>query len=156
MQQTFKVPLVAIGPKGAWTCITAPFDVQKVFGARGRIPVAGSLNGHPFRNSLMPEGNGTHRMMISKELKAAANVASGDIVEIKLSRDTAERTTEIPPELEAAFATDQAAAAIFNVLAPSHRKEYAEWIAGAKKAETKAARVSKAVEMLHNGAKRLR
>ena len=156
MQQTFKVALRAIGPNGAWTCIAAPFSVHEVFGTRGRVPVAGTLNGHAFRNSLMTEGNGRHRMMISKELGSAANVRPGDTVEITLARDTAERVSEVPEELERALAGDQAASAIFEALAPSHRKEYAEWISGAKKPENKAARAAKALELLRAGRKRLR
>jgi len=156
MEQTFKTPLRAIGPKGAWCCINPPFDVYKVFGTRGRVAVAGTLNGHPFRNSLMPEGNGTHRMMISQELRAAAKVNPGDVVRITLSVDTAERTADVPPELQHALDHDPEAGAIFTALAPSHRQEYAEWIAQAKKPETKSARIAKALELLKSGKKRLR
>jgi len=41
----------------------------------------------------------------------------------------------------------------FASLAYSHRKEYADWISSAKKAETKAARCRKAVLMLGAGQK---
>ena len=156
MEQTFKTQLRAIGPKGAWCCINPPFDVHEVFGTRGRVPVVGTLNGHAFRNSLMPEGNGTHRMMISKELRAAANARPGDLVDISLSLDKAERTADIPAEFQQALDADTEAATIFDELSPSHRKEYAEWIAQAKKPETKVARVTKAIVLIKSGQKRLR
>jgi len=34
--------------------ITPPFSVEKVFRSRGRVPVAGSLDGVQFRSSVFP------------------------------------------------------------------------------------------------------
>jgi uncharacterized protein YdeI (YjbR/CyaY-like superfamily) len=51
---------------------------------------------------------------------------------------------------------DKAATAAFDALAYSDRQEYAEWIGTAKKPETRAARVLKALDMLKSGIKRLK
>jgi uncharacterized protein YdeI (YjbR/CyaY-like superfamily) len=58
------------------------------------------------------------------------------------------REVEIPSALLAAFERDSAAKAAFDKLAFTHRKEYARWIAEAKKEETRERRVAKALEML--------
>jgi hypothetical protein len=38
--------------------ITIPFDVEKAFGSRARIPVRGMINGFAFRSSIFPRGGG--------------------------------------------------------------------------------------------------
>jgi len=156
MKQTFEAKLIATGPKGAWTYIEIPCDVPKVFGTRARVPVAGTINGFPFRNSLMPEGDGTHRMMVGKALQAGAKARPGDRVRVTLDRDGEERLIDVPPELSAALKKSKPAAAFFAALTASQKNEYARWIASAKQAETKASRIAKAVEFLVTGKKRLR
>jgi uncharacterized protein YdeI (YjbR/CyaY-like superfamily) len=61
---------------------------------------------------------------------------------------------EVPEELSAALASDEVAAAEFDRLPVSHRREYTEWIGGAKRAETRARRVTQALERLRNPAPR--
>ena len=63
MKRKFKAKLQAKGPGGAWTFLPIPFDAMAEFGSKGRIAVAGTMNGFAFRNSLMPEGDGTHSMV---------------------------------------------------------------------------------------------
>lgn len=156
MKQEFQATLMSKGPGGAWTYLPIPFDVHQVFGSKARVAVAGTINNFPFRNSLMPEGDGTHSMMVGKDLQQGANARAGDLVAVTLEPDTAERVVITPPELEAALAENQQAASVFEKLAPSHRKEYVDWILSAKQAATKTSRISKAVEMLATGRKRLR
>lgn len=73
-----------------------------------------------------------------------AEIGSADgQVAVELVLDAEERTVEVPPALAAALAADPAAKAIFDGLAYTHRKEFARWIAEAKKEETRERRVAK-------------
>lgn len=72
---------------------------------------------------------------------------------IEIERDDAPREVDVPAELSAALAKDAEAAGVFDSLSFTHRKEYARWIAEAKKEETRERRVTKAVEMLREGVK---
>jgi hypothetical protein len=155
-RREFSAALVARGPRGAWTFLPIPFSVEKEFGGKGRTPVSGTLNGFAFQNSLMPRGDGTHSMMVGKELRAGANAKPGDKVKVSVQLDESERSVEVPVELQRALKADRAAKAVFDALAYSHRKEYAEWIAAAKKPETKTARILKALGLLKSGVRRLR
>lgn len=156
MKQQFSARLMAKGPGGAWTYLPIPFDVHQVFGTKSRVAVSGTINGFPFRNSLLPEGDGTHSMMVSKEIQAGAGARAGDLVSVSVQLDREERTVVVPQELEMALREDDRAASVFAALTYSHKKEYADWIAAAKQASTKASRASKAVKMLAAGKKRLR
>lgn len=70
---------------------------------------------------------------------------------VKPPRRTAARAKPplpVPPEFRQALARHRKARAAFEAFSPSHRREYIEWIAGAKREETRARRVRTAIEWL--------
>lgn len=154
--QEFEAVLIARGPGGAWTFLPIPFDVQAVFGSKAQVMVAGTINGFSFRNSLLPQGDGTHAMMVGKDLQAGADARAGDKVRVTMRRDTEERTVEAPGDLKAALADRPRAEAFFAGLTASQRKEYVDWIVSAKQALTREGRIAKALDFLEEGKKRLR
>jgi uncharacterized protein YdeI (YjbR/CyaY-like superfamily) len=58
---------------------------------------------------------------------------------------------KVPAELKAALSKNKKAAAQFEQFPPSHRREYIEWIAEAKRPETKEKRVAQTVEWVAEG-----
>lgn len=69
------------------------------------------------------------------------------------STKQAAKEVEAPADLAEALAKSEAASALWGTMAPSHRREYVGWIEEAKKAETRARRVEKAIEMMAAGVK---
>ena len=67
---------------------------------------------------------------------------------------TARVEPAMPAELAAALDRNEAARAAFERFSPSHRREYVEWIADAKRAETRERRVATALEWLAEGKSR--
>lgn len=61
---------------------------------------------------------------------------------------------ETPPDLLAALAKNRKARTTFEALAPSHRREYVEWITEARRDETRARRLAQTVEWLAEGKRR--
>jgi hypothetical protein len=152
MKQSFKSKLVSRGPGGAWTFLEVPFDVQKIFGTRARVPVSGTLNGFAFRNSLMPNGDGTHSMMVNKTLQVGAKARAGDTVSVLMRVDREKRVVTVPTELKAVLTSDAAAGALFETLSPSHRKEFAEWVGSAKLPTTRTARAQRSLRLIRERA----
>jgi bacteriocin resistance YdeI/OmpD-like protein/uncharacterized protein DUF1905 len=135
---------------GVVAAITPPVDVPEFFGTRARVPIRGTINGYPFRSSLMPCGE--RRMMpVNKKLCEGAGVRPGDIVDVVMERDDEERTVEAPPVLKKALAKNKAARANWEKLSFTHKKEMALAITGAKQEETRARRLVKIVEILKSG-----
>jgi uncharacterized protein YdeI (YjbR/CyaY-like superfamily) len=62
--------------------------------------------------------------------------------------NAASRADSVPGELLQALAADPWVRDYFERLPPSHRRKYAEWVAEAKKKETRARRAARALEML--------
>ena len=60
----------------------------------------------------------------------------------------------VPQDLAAVLRDTPAAKATFDRLTPSQRREYLEWITGAKRDETRAKRVATALEWLAEGKRR--
>jgi uncharacterized protein YdeI (YjbR/CyaY-like superfamily) len=55
---------------------------------------------------------------------------------------------KIPAELSAALARDAALQQAFAAMSPSHRREYTQWVADAKRPATRTARAEKALAMI--------
>jgi Bacteriocin-protection, YdeI or OmpD-Associated/Domain of unknown function (DUF1905) len=131
--------------------VEVPFDVRDIYG-EARPPVRGTVNGVPFQSRLMVYG-GVTWLGLRNELRREAGLADGDSVDVEIERDDSPREVEVPPELASALASDDVAAGVYESLSFTHRREYAEWIAGARKEETRTRRVAKALEMLRDGVK---
>jgi hypothetical protein len=127
--------------------LKAPFDAEDVFGTRGRVPVRGTINGFPFRSSLMPMG-GCHMMVINKALREGAGVKGGDTATFVMERDEEERVVEVPPALKRELAKSKKAQARWEKLSFTHRKEMARSITEAKQEETRVRRLARVMEVL--------
>ncbi len=66
-------------------------------------------------------------------------------------RPQAKKAIALPPELRRALRGRAAAERAFAALTPGRRREYAEYVASAKRAETKASRVAKVLPMIEAG-----
>ena len=126
-----------------------PLDVPAALG-RARAPVRGTINGHPFRSTVAVYG-GRSYLPVNKALRDAAGVAAGDAVVVELEADDQPRTVDPPPDLAGALAADPEARAAFDGLSFTHQREYAQWVAEAKRQATRRRRVEQAVQMLRDG-----
>lgn len=152
-QKIFSVQLIGRGPNGAWTHMDVPFSVEKAFGTKARVAVRGTVNGFPFRSSLMPRGQGIFYMAFTKEMQQATQAGVGDTVSVVMEVDTAPRSVTVPADLQKALAKSPAQQKFFAALSCSHQKEYVVWIEQAKRPETRANRIQKTLTLLAAGRK---
>jgi len=135
------------------TGIKIPFDVEKVFGTRARVPVRGTINGFPFRSSIFPMGGGQHYMAVNKLTREGAKAKGGETVSVVMERDDEPRTVTPPPDFARALKANKEARAMWEKLSYTHRKEHAKAIEEAKRPETRARRIEKAIAQLAAGKK---
>ena len=136
-----------------WLCLYLPRAASRKLGSRARVPVVGMINGFHIRTSAFPVAGKTHMILVNKEMQKGACVGEGDSVAVAIMVDTKPRTVLVPADLKKAISRSAAANAAFDRLSYSHRKEYVRWIEEAKKEETRARRIAKAVTMLSAGTK---
>lgn len=140
-----------LGARPGMPVVELPFDVKAVFGAaRPKLKV--TVNGVELRTTVAIYG-GKSFIGFRKEIRDAAGIAEGDRIRLVVEADEEERVVDVPEALARALAKDRTVKKTFDGLAFTHRKEYATWIAGAKKPETRDRRVAKAIEMLLAGTK---
>ena len=136
------------------TYVDIPAEAVEALQATGRTSVIGTIDGRPFKNQFMPytfEGVGRKVVMVvNKATRTALGKEAGDSVDFELGRDERSRSadTAVPIELQAALDADPAASAAWAAVAPSHRGEHAEFVAGAKRPETRERRAAQTVERL--------
>ncbi len=131
--------------QGANYAVAVPSDVSISFGAKGHIPVVGTINGHPLRATMVPAGGGRHRILLNAEVRTALQVRVGDTVSFMLQPDTTSREVPVPDDFAAALESVAGARHAFAALPPSHRKEILVWISDAVRPDTRARRIARAV-----------
>lgn len=134
------------------TGISVPFDVEKVYGTRARVPVRGTINGFPYRSSIFPMG-GCHFMAVNKATRDGAKAKAGDTINVVMERDDEPRVITPPQDFARALKANKDAQATWGKLSYTHQKEYAGAIEEAKKPETRARRIEKAIAELAAGKK---
>ena len=130
--------------------IYVPFDVYTVYGTRTLVRVRGTLDGHPYRLALAPMGGGQHVMGVRREIREQIGKPNGGTVHVTMELDTEPRAVEIPTDFQQALDADPALANAFSRLSYSHQREHVNAILEAKKPETRARRIEKAVEMIRS------
>jgi len=125
-------------------------QVEAVGEGANRFPVVATVNGYSWRTSVT-RMRGEFLVGLNRQVREAAGVQPGQTVEVKLELDAAPREVEVPEALASALAGDPVARAAFERMAFTHRKEYARWVADAKREETRDRRIAQALEMLREG-----
>ncbi len=151
---TFTATPVAEGKTGNMASIDIPDDVLEALGGK-KVPVVVTINGFSYRTTTAVM-KGRQMVGLNTANRQAAGVEAGTPVSVTIENDDQPRVVEPPAELAAAFKTHAAAEATWTSLSYTHQREYAEWIEGAKKDETRQQRVAKAIERLDAGAKSYR
>ena len=80
---TFTATLGKVRPTDTWTCVQLP-DSAVIFGTRGLVKVAGTIDGEPFRGAFMALGDGTHKLPVKADVRRAIGKGEGDTVTVVL------------------------------------------------------------------------
>lgn len=83
--------------------------------------------------------------------QVAKSITTGERTKAWSRPKVAKAEAEVPAELAAALKKNKAAATVFAAKGPGWRREYCAWIAGAKREETRAKRVTDAVAWIAEG-----
>jgi hypothetical protein len=137
---------------GGGAHVLFPYDTEKEFATKGKVPVKATFDGVPYAGSLIKYGHPQHMLGLLKSIREQIGKGPGDTIEVVVWKDEAPRVVEIPAAFQAAMKKADLLDT-FEKLSYTHRKEYCRWITEAKKEETRTARLTKAIEMLRKGIK---
>jgi uncharacterized protein YdeI (YjbR/CyaY-like superfamily) len=154
-EESIKWSMPAFGYKGKPLANMAAFKAHAAFGfwdrqalATGKEGAAMGQYGRIERLGDLPD-SATFEAQV-RDAAARIDAGAKPVRAAKAPKPAA----EVPPELAEALAGDATAAAVFEGFPPGCRREYCEWIAEAKRPETKSKRVADAVEWMREGKRR--
>ncbi|MBL7801127.1 MAG: DUF1905 domain-containing protein [Chitinophagales bacterium] len=133
--------------EGGGAFVYFPYDVQKEFGIKGRVPVKATFDGVAYTGSMVKYGDPRHMLLVLKPIRAQIGKTGGDEVEVTVQHDVDERTIVMPKDFTDALKAEKLLTS-FEQMSFTHRKEYITWIESAKKQATRESRIVKALEML--------
>jgi uncharacterized protein YdeI (YjbR/CyaY-like superfamily) len=100
----------------------------------------------------------SNKQMLELLRKAAAFIDNGEYTSPIAARHRVAKApapaVEAPPEFARALKANKQASAAFDALSPSCKREYVEWIADAKRAETREKRITTAIDWISEGKQR--
>jgi hypothetical protein len=139
---------------GSSCFIPVTFDPKAVFG-KMHAPVKVTLNGYTYRSTIASMGTAAGSagfpacIPLRKSNREAAGLEGGETLDVRLDLDTEERVVKAPADLVTALK----AASVWErwtSLSYSHQREHVGAIEEAKKPETRARRIERAVQMVRS------
>jgi bacteriocin resistance YdeI/OmpD-like protein/uncharacterized protein DUF1905 len=154
-EATFRAPVRSSG-RGGGHLVDVPPEVVEALGGgpggtKGRIPVTATFAGVPYRGSIVRMGGGAV-LGVQKAIMAEAGISVGDTLTVVVCNDDAPREVEVPDDLAEALGRDDVARASFDGLSFSHKREYVDAINEAKRPETRARRIERTIQAMHQRA----
>jgi hypothetical protein len=146
----FKAAIQAGDGGGAF--VFFPFDVEREFRTKGRIPVKVTFDGVEESSSLIKYGFPQHLVGVPKAIREQIGKQPGDTIEVALWKDEEPRTIVVPETFRKLLEQENLVTT-FESLSYTHRKEYCRWISEARREATKQSRLAKAIDMLRKGVK---
>lgn len=144
MMETFSAP---VHQTGSNPYVDIPMRVSRALGQRGYIPVKGRINRFAFRGTLVPLGEGRHRLFVNGTMRRGAGVVVGDRVRVSLEIDHGPRDLPVPIDLARGL-RDAGAWSAFRRARPSDRKDILAYHAALKTAEARQRNVQRVLEHL--------
>jgi len=133
-------------PENASMFFDVPFDPKKELG-KVRAPVLVTINGYTFKTTIASMGGRTF-IGLNKAVREGTGVEASEKVNVVVALDEEPRVVALPADFEKALAKSKRAKAAWEKLSYTHQREHVQAIEDAKKPETRARRIAKALDML--------
>ena len=147
VSKTFRTVVVR---DGSMCFIPLTFDPKAIFG-RVRAPVVVTVNGFSYRSTIAAMG-GPPCIPLRRDNREAAGLEGGERISVTLTLDTEKREVKPPSDFTKALKATPPAWKRWQALSFSHQREYVEAVEDAKKPETRARRIARAVAALQKPA----
>jgi hypothetical protein len=140
-----------VAKTGSRTSIPIPFDPNEVWGVKQRHHITGTINGCAVGGSLGSDGS-QYFLPLGAAWRRDTGVDAGVEVEVVLAPEGPQADT-LAADILVAFDREPDARQFFESLATFYRNGYIRWIEGAKRPETRSARIAEMLSLLKAGKK---
>jgi hypothetical protein len=146
--QRFKTTVAQTGSR---IFVPIPFSPNDAWGVKQRHHVTGTVNGCTIRGSLGSDGK-QYFLLLGAAWRRDNGLAAGDKVDVVLEAEGPQADL-LAADVAAALAAEREAKAFFDSLSTFYRKNFIRAIEGAKRPETRAARIAEMLRLLKAGQK---
>jgi len=151
MKFSFKAKIYKVGIN---PCVKVPARITKTMTTvKGYIPVKGTIEAHPFEQTLCPVKNDLYRLYVNGLMMKGADVKLGQTVNFTIEPTVKQRDSDIqiPPQLKKKLQENKLAK-IFEALAPYRRKEILRYLNHIKTEETVLKNIDRLINVLQGKA----
>jgi hypothetical protein len=129
--------------------IVLPFDPNNVWGDKQRHDITGTVNGCDIRGPLGLE-EGAYVLSLGPAWRRDHQLEAGAAVAVVLDSE-GPQVDALAPDLSEALSAHAQARTFFESLPTFYRKNYIRWVEGAKRPETRSARIAEMIKLLDAG-----
>lgn len=149
MRFTFKAKIFKVGIN---PCVKVPFRItDKMTARKGFIPVKGKINGHEFKQTLVPVKDEQFRLYVNSGMLRGSTTKPGDMASFIIEQGEATtRTKGLMPVALAARLKQEGLAKAFNQLIPSRQKEIIRYLNLLKTDDTRERNIERIIKLLKN------
>ena len=132
-----------------WVVARVPFDIAQAWPVRRGTRVRGEIDGVAVKTSLMAYGaGGGHFLLVNRKMQAAAGVAVGSKVRIRLETDLEERPAVLSAEFERVLKGQRGLKKWFDGLGEALRRDVGKWVSEPKSDASRTRRAEQTAEWL--------
>jgi hypothetical protein len=132
-------------------CVKVPFRITKQMApVKGYIPVKGTINGHPFIQTLVPVKNAEYRLYVNGPMLKGSQTKNGDTARFIIEQDFTPRGVETyrVPKSFTKRLNEEHLRRTFKLLTPTRQKEILKYLNYLKTEEALARNIEKVIEGL--------
>ena len=147
MKYSFRASIYKVGINA---CVNVPLRITAaLIAAKGYIPVKGSINAHPFRQTLVPVKNAEYRLYVNGPMLKGSGSKVGDTVLFSISQASPKKSTDLPmPRAFKKALTENRLSDEFKKLIPSRQKEILKYLNYLKTEEALVRNIEKVISQL--------
>jgi hypothetical protein len=134
---------------GSRVFVLIPFSPDDVWGVKARHHITGSVGGFAVRGPLQCDGTDCV-LALGKAWLRDSGLEAGEEADVVLSPE-GPQLEQLSPDIAGALREEPRAQAFFVALATFYRRAYIKWIEGARRPETRNARIAEMIELLVAG-----
>ena len=149
---TAKIQIIGVNPYVLLPAAVLKTIFKEAEKDKGPIPVHGTIEGHPYIQTLVKYSD-KWRLYINGPMLKASKKKLGDRVNLMIEFDAKERTQELHPKLAGVLKENTKAKMVFDSLSPYRQKEIIRYINHLKSEEAVNRNIEKVIKFL-NGKER--
>lgn len=134
--------------KGGWSYVRVPAKITVAAKCKGFVSIHAVVDGREYDRSLIPIGDGSHMIVISRAMQRELGKMLGDTLEVTVRLANGPHQPVLPEELAVMLDIEAHLRPKWDALGRGQQRNYCMWIDTAKTDVTRAKRTAEVLRRL--------